>query len=115
MSPSSAIRASGLSVLAALNGEALSLGTGANVIALVQGTINRTAAIGKEVLAQIGGKDAAIDFDALSLSSIEIARSCRQPVAGQWFLDSMNVRHRVRFVVPTDTSWVCYCTPANKV
>lgn len=108
MSASSQIRIAGLSALIAVSGEALSYGA-----TNLKGLVNRSVA---KVRDAVSSRDGQLDFSVLGMTEIEVMRSAMAlPVAGKNFVDSLDVRHRVRYVTQTDISWVCYCTPAPVV
>lgn len=102
MSASSNIRAAGLAALLITNGELLTFRQ-----ASVSGIVNRNVKAARD---NISARDGRIDFSLMGVTEIEVAfGGIAQPVAGDTFIDSVGIRHRVKMVCATDISWVCYC------
>jgi hypothetical protein len=59
--------------------------------------------------------DKSFDFTMQGISTIEILFTAlgSSPVAGQTFLDSNNIRHRVKIVQQTDIAWICICNVSS--
>lgn len=103
MSPGAAIRVSGFRVLLGTDGEPLTYQT-APINALVDRNIDVNE------LEKLR-RDGAIDFEPLGMTKIEILKSqvATKPTAGQTFADGIGYIHRVRKVLGTDITWLCYC------
>jgi hypothetical protein len=104
---SQTLREAGLNALVATNGEeGLSYGG-----SYVGGTVNRTPV---QVRDGVSSRDGKLDFNVIGLTEIEVQMSVMQePEVGGNFRDNLGLRHRVRHVVFTDLTWVCYCTPSK--
>lgn len=110
MSASVLIRKAGFNVLLATNGEALTPGG-------FKAVVNRKVTKLRDTIA---ARDGNMDFSILGMSEIEfLIAGANQPMAGDNFVDKFGLAHRVRYVMATDITWVCYCTqsqlPANLV
>ncbi len=78
----------------------------------IQVLINRSVIRGKDFFRQFTGT--AIEFGTTGLSEIEFLKTAGAPVVGDTFLDAFGIRHKIRIVTQTDTTYVCFCTPTVK-
>lgn len=107
MSASTQIRTAGFYSLSAVNGETMTAG-GASVVCVV----NRK--VGK-VRDGLQGRDGNLDFSILGMSEVEflVQDFVGVPKPGNTLLDAFGFSHRIRYVLHTDITWVCYCTPSQ--
>lgn len=106
MSAGSQARVAGYMVLLTTCGENL-----AYLGATIQAVVNRDIVKGKDFFRSFS--EGAVNFSLAGLSEIEILKTgiVKQPIAGEYFVDAQNFRHRIRLVTQTDITWKCFCTP----
>jgi hypothetical protein len=106
MSPSAAQRITGFKSLLAHSGEGL-VREGSSGF---RGVVNRKVLKARDGLAL---KDGALDFDWVGVVEIEFLKAALTDVAaGDYIEDELDLQHRVRAVLATDITFVCYCTPS---